>query len=136
MEQKKMQVYFLKNICQDNIIFIFCFHFFVLKYFHSFKNVDNIDYIGVWENPFARIPFGINGLMKWEWLTRSYSVWFEGRHESISLCVCGYKSLTIAKSVIRWDWAAKNNNDQAYSCPRDWRLSGSWELNWMLSWNP
>ena len=25
---------------------------------------------------------------------------------------------------IQQDW--KNNSDQAYSCPRDWRLSASW----------
>ena len=24
----------------------------------------------------------------------------------------------------------KNNSDQTYSCPRDWRLSASWEPNW------
>ena len=32
------------------------------------------------------------------------------------------------------DW--KNNSDQTYSCPRNWRLSASWGPNSGAPWNP
>lgn len=33
-----------------------------------------------------------------------------------------------------YDW--KNNEDKTYKCPRDWRLSATWEINWGSHLNP
>ena len=47
-----------------------------------------------------------------------------------SPCVYFYQKNIIAS------WLVKNSNDQVCSCPRYWRLSVSWELNWRTSETP
>ena len=42
---------------------------------------------------------------------------------------CGIIFVSDSKVFVWWiglpEW--KNNNDQTYSCPRDWHLAASWE---------
>ena len=52
------------------------------------------------------------------------TIWFRFqliRFRKRFLCVC-HASL-------------KNNSDQTYSCPSDWRLSASWGINWRPPWS-